>query len=183
MPEGRNWTLGEKCVQCERGGQPCGPNERLERHNGRTPASIPQEPGFSRPLIHQESSPSNAASTERMETSRAVDLSLLGRPSTQRGDQKMPRARYDPSVAPHRKMPPPSPPSMGGPKNTAMGATALGSVGGNNRMFVCYTISEDRTGTQENVTRQRLSALGARCRKRNNEPQQFVRSKVRESTR
>jgi hypothetical protein len=51
-------------------------------------------------------------------------------------------------------------------KNTAMGAAALGSTGGNNTMFICYTISEDRTGSQENVTRQRLSTLGARCRKR-----------------
>jgi hypothetical protein len=33
-------------------------------------------------------------------------------------------------------------------------------------MFICYTISEDRTGSQEIVTGQRLSALGARCRKR-----------------
>jgi hypothetical protein len=63
-PEDRNWALGEKCEACERGGQPCGPNERFERYNGRTPASIPEEPGFSQPLIHQASSPSNAASPE-----------------------------------------------------------------------------------------------------------------------
>lgn len=35
MPQNRNWALGEKCEACERGGQPCGPNER---HDERTPA-------------------------------------------------------------------------------------------------------------------------------------------------
>jgi hypothetical protein len=48
-----------------------------------------------------------------MESSRAVDLSVLGLPSTQRGGQKMSRARYGPSVAPNRKIPSPSPPFMG----------------------------------------------------------------------
>jgi hypothetical protein len=64
VPQDRNWALGEKCEACERGGQPCGPNERFERferHNGRTPAG---EEGFSQPLIHQASPPSNAASPE-----------------------------------------------------------------------------------------------------------------------
>lgn len=37
MPQNRNWALGEKCEACERGGQPCGPNER---HDERTPAYI-----------------------------------------------------------------------------------------------------------------------------------------------
>jgi hypothetical protein len=35
LPQNRNWALGEKCEACERGGQPCGPNER---HDERTPA-------------------------------------------------------------------------------------------------------------------------------------------------
>jgi hypothetical protein len=48
----------------------------------------------------------------------------------------------------------------------AIGVAALGSTDGNNAMFICYTISEDRTGSQENITRQRLSALGARYEKR-----------------
>ena len=30
MPQNRNWALGEKCEACERGGQPCGPNERYD---------------------------------------------------------------------------------------------------------------------------------------------------------
>jgi len=34
LPQNRNWALGEKCEACERGGQPCGPNER---HDERTP--------------------------------------------------------------------------------------------------------------------------------------------------
>jgi hypothetical protein len=37
LPQNRNWALGEKCEACERGGQPCGPNER---HDERTPAYI-----------------------------------------------------------------------------------------------------------------------------------------------
>jgi hypothetical protein len=47
-------------------------------------------------------------------------------------------------------------------------------------MFICHTISEDRTGSQESVTRQRLSALGSRCRKR--KMQEFSHSLVREET-
>jgi len=47
-------------------------------------------------------------------------------------------------------------------------------------MFICHTISEDRTGSQESVTRQRLSALGARCRKR--KMQEFSHSLLREET-
>jgi hypothetical protein len=53
-------------------------------------------------------------------------------------------------------------------------------ISGNNTMFVCYTISEDRTGSQESVTRQRLSVLGARSRKR--KLQEFSYSSVREET-
>src|SRR5271163_3213576 len=30
LPPNRNWTAGEKCVACEKGGQPCGPNERYD---------------------------------------------------------------------------------------------------------------------------------------------------------
>jgi hypothetical protein len=44
---------------------------------------------------------------ERTESSRAVALSVLGRPSTQRGGQKRPRARYDRRVALERKLPSP----------------------------------------------------------------------------
>lgn len=55
--------------------------------------------------------------------------------------------------------------SMPGKLNTPKNAAALGSTGGNTRMFVNHTISEDRTGSQESVTRERLSALGARYRK------------------
>ena len=32
-----------------------------------------------------------------------------------------------------------------------------------NAMFITYTISEDRTGNQEGITRKRLAALGVRC--------------------
>jgi hypothetical protein len=64
--------------------------------------------------------------------------------------------------------------------HTAEGAAALGSTGGNNKMFIYYTISEDRTGSQESVTRQRLSALGARRRKR--KLQEVSYSSVREET-
>ena len=61
MPQDRNWALGEKCEACQRGGQPCGPNERFERHNGRTTAG---DEAFNQPLIHQASPPSNVASPE-----------------------------------------------------------------------------------------------------------------------
>jgi hypothetical protein len=56
----------------------------------------------------------------------------------------------------------------------------LRSTNGNTTMFTPYTISEDRTGSQESVTRQRLSALGDRSRKR--EMQEFCHNSVREKT-
>jgi hypothetical protein len=56
--------------------------------------------------------------------------------------------------------------SMPGKLKTPKNAAAFGSTGGNTRIFVSCTISEDRTGSQESVIRERLSALGARCRKR-----------------
>jgi hypothetical protein len=40
-----------------------------------------------------------------------------------------------------------------------------------NVMFITYTISEDRTGNQEGITRKRLAALGARCVLRMSKPQ------------
>lgn len=42
LPENRNWALGEKCEACEKGGQPCGPNERYEPSD--TLGSSPQSP-------------------------------------------------------------------------------------------------------------------------------------------
>jgi hypothetical protein len=40
-----------------------------------------------------------------------------------------------------------------------------------NAMFITYTISEDRTGNQEGITRKRLAALGAPCMLRMSRPQ------------
>jgi hypothetical protein len=40
-----------------------------------------------------------------------------------------------------------------------------------NVMFVTHTISEDRTGNQEGITRKRLAALGARCMLRMSRPE------------
>jgi hypothetical protein len=40
-----------------------------------------------------------------------------------------------------------------------------------NVMFITHTISEDRTGNQEGVTRKRLAALGARCVLRTSRPE------------
>jgi hypothetical protein len=71
------------------------------------------------------------------------------------------------------------PTSMSG-KNNAKDAAALDSTGGNTAMFMSYTISEDRTGSQESVTMQRLSVLRARYRKR--KMQEFSHSLVREET-